>query len=107
MAWIDPPAFGGTDAGDVARRLRTAGLVAYRCFPAVHRTEMFLPSRLGRLAGRAGPPPDYAGIETPVAEAAAREAIWFHHALLLGDVPLVTEIAEVLGSLRLTMPALV
>lgn len=100
MAWFDPAAFGGTDSGALARRLRGLGLPAFRCFPEVHRTGMFSTGQIARLKRRSGDGPDYAAIETPVAARAAREAIWLPHALLLGDADLVVAAADLVGSLR-------
>lgn len=105
MAWLNPADYGAADAGEAAGRLRAAGLTAFRCFPEVHRTGMFAPAHLARLAGRAGPPPDYAAIATTVAAAAAREAVWLPHALLLGDIPLLGAVGDLLAALRVPASA--
>ncbi|UIJ73289.1 DegT/DnrJ/EryC1/StrS aminotransferase family protein [Aurantimonas sp. HBX-1] len=100
MAWFDPAAFGGADAAALSASLRRMGIPAFRCFPPVHRTEMFAGDALALLSGRSGRAPDYARMETPVAERAAREAIWFAHPLLLGDEALVADVAAAVASLR-------
>jgi len=100
MAWFDPDAFGGRDAGALASELRALGIPAYRCFPEVHRTGMFAAPALRRRAGSIGSIPDYDRIATPVAAAAARAVLWFPHPLLLGDEELLIDIVRAIGDLR-------
>ncbi|MBB4001892.1 DegT/DnrJ/EryC1/StrS family aminotransferase [Aurantimonas endophytica] len=103
LAWFDPAAFGGADAATLSASLRQMGVPAFRCFPPVHHTEMFAPAALASLVGRNGRAPDYAGMATPVAERAAREAIWFAHPLLLGDEALLTDVADAVATLRVPL----
>jgi 3-amino-5-hydroxybenzoate synthase len=100
MAWFDPAEFAGADAATLSAELRRLGIPAFRCFPPVHRTQMFAPGALAALAGRSGGVPPYAGMATPVAERAAREAIWFAHPLLLGDEALLADVAAAVAALR-------
>ncbi|WP_102961376.1 DegT/DnrJ/EryC1/StrS family aminotransferase [Mangrovicella endophytica] len=99
MAWFDPAEFGGRDASALSAELRGAGIPAYRGFPPVHRTGMFTGPEAARLLHGRGAP-DYARLDTPVAEAAGSRVIWFHHALLLGDEQLLHDVAAAVASLR-------
>ncbi|MCP3055003.1 DegT/DnrJ/EryC1/StrS family aminotransferase [Aurantimonas marianensis] len=105
LAWFDPADFGGRDAGVLSAELRAMGIPAFRCFPPVHRTGMFAPNALEKLASVAGSRPDYASLPTPVADAAAGSVIWFSHTLLLGDETLLADIAAAIASLRTGAPA--
>lgn len=100
LAWFDPSDFDGRDAGALSAELRAMGIPAFRCFPPVHRTEMFAPGALGKLAGIAGSSPDYAAFQTPVSDAAAGSAIWFSHTLLLGGESLLADVAAAVASLK-------
>ncbi|MFN3656725.1 MAG: DegT/DnrJ/EryC1/StrS family aminotransferase [Pseudolabrys sp.] len=100
MAWFSPDEFGGRDAGALAAELRALGIPAYRCFPEIHRTGAFAPDMLRKTARSNRPPPAYADIRTPVAERAARQVVWFQHALLLGDEELLADVAAAVGALR-------
>jgi 3-amino-5-hydroxybenzoate synthase len=106
MAWFDPAAFHGRSASDIARHLRAQGLFAARCFPPVHRTEMFsresLEARGRSLSPR--PLPDYGAIATPVAEAASGSVVWFHHALLLAEESTLEEVADEIMTLHRRAP---
>lgn len=105
LAWFDPSDFGGRDASALSAKLRAMGIPAFRCFPPIHRTDMFAPEALRRLAGIAGSPPDYGIFPTPVADAAAGSVIWFSHTLLLGDEALLADVAAAVASLKTGAPA--
>ena len=100
MAWFDASDFGGADAGALSASLREVGIPAFRCFPPVHHTQMFAPGALAAIAGRSGPAPEYDRMATPVADRAAREAVWFAHPLLLGDEALLADVAAAVAALR-------
>ncbi len=102
MAWFDPDAFGGADAAAIAARLRQWGVPAYRCFPPVHRTNMFKAAALTQVA-RGGAVPDFAAMRTPVSDAAGSQVVWFQHPILLGDAALIEDIA---GAVADAAPAL-
>ena len=100
MAWFRPEDFGGRDAGALAAELRAMGIPSYRCFPEIHRTGMFAPEMLRKSQRSNRPAPPYGDIHTPVSARAAREVVWFQHALLLGDEELLADVAAAAGSLR-------
>ncbi|HWA88594.1 MAG TPA: DegT/DnrJ/EryC1/StrS family aminotransferase [Rhizomicrobium sp.] len=102
MFWFDPDAFGGADAGLIAQRLRKWGIPAFRCFPPVHRTNMFKAAALVQV-GRVDTAPDYAAMRTPVSEAASRQVVWFQHPILLGDAELIADIAGAVADLGLAL----
>ncbi|MBV8751765.1 MAG: DegT/DnrJ/EryC1/StrS family aminotransferase [Hyphomicrobiales bacterium] len=103
MAWFDPSEFGGRDAGEISAELRKLGIPAYRCFPEIHRSGMFASDILHKPLRSNRSAPAYDRINTPVAGQAAREVIWFHHSLLLGDEELLADIAAAVGDLRQPM----
>lgn len=100
MFRFDTDRFGGRSASEISAELRAMGIPAFRCFPPVHRTGMFSRNALDMAVRRADtPPPDYGQLETPHAERAGQEVVWFHHALLLGDRALLKDVARAVAAL--------
>jgi 3-amino-5-hydroxybenzoate synthase len=100
---FDPAQFGNKDAGALSAALREAGVMAYRCFPSVSRTQMFARKSLERRGldrAHGGALPDYENMSMPNAEAAYHSVIWLHHSLLLATQDVLEDAAGVLQQLR-------
>jgi 3-amino-5-hydroxybenzoate synthase len=95
MFWVDAEQPRGVDTGKLTEALRRQGILAFRCFPSVHRTRMFSPEQLQVASRRSELAfPDYARWQTPVADAASDRVIWFHHSILLAEPEAISNLVD-------------
>jgi dTDP-4-amino-4,6-dideoxygalactose transaminase len=102
----EPSAFDGLEPDSFRAALAAEGIEVGVCYPPIHTLGLFREARFApRLRGGA-PAIDYAALQLPVAEAAARDTVWLSHQMLLAEREDVLDIARAIERIRAHADAL-